>query len=122
MDLSPDYLDDLAERLTRHLGIAFHPTPQATLESRRGMRIGDWAVPLLFDGHASDDDGTLLPVDFVGHALWPHLRAEDPEGGRRRWSCTLPAQVVLAMLEFLTEGEADDDGHWPVADLLRYAA
>lgn len=124
MTVSPDELDDLAERLTQRLGIPFTPTTHGRVVFRDRLRTSDWAVPLLFDGHASRaSDGAILPVDFVGHALWPHLRsATNARSGKTWWTCSLPATAAQAILQELTDSETDDDAAWSVEMLLDASA
>lgn len=120
MTVTPDELDGLAERLTRHLGIPFRPTTKGTVVFRDRLRTTDWAVPLMFDGHAArEDDGAIVPTDFVGHALWPHLRsATQVRTGRQRWTCSLEPHVAQSLLDELASDEPDEDGQWSVEMLV----
>ncbi|MGH9280118.1 MAG: hypothetical protein ACRD12_18715 [Acidimicrobiales bacterium] len=126
----PQRLDYLAEELTRRLGIPFYPAARAIVFRDR-LRITDWAVPLMFDGHARRDDESVIPADFVGHALWPALRPFSNGPGRTWWYCNLSpvaAEAIVATLQeedeypldegwvighdvLLDEAFADDLGH-----------
>src|SRR5215207_10105135 len=87
-------LEDLAENLTRRLGVPFRPNPKGGpgggIAFREALRLTSWSVPLVFDGHAAWDHGSLVPTDFVGHVLWAALRStagrDDP---RPYWHCNL---------------------------------
>src|SRR3990170_596067 len=68
-------LEDLAENLTRRLGVPFTPNKKGGVGFRDPLRLTSWSVPLVFDGHAAWDHGSLVPTDFVGHVLWAALRA-----------------------------------------------
>lgn len=107
----PQHLEDLAEALTRRLGIPFYAGARAVVFRDR-LGITDWAVPLIFDGHARFDGGTVVPVDFAAHALWPALRPRRQGRGPTWWSCNLSPRAAEAILESLAEDEpvALDDG------------
>ena len=83
-------LEDLAENLTRRLGVPFRPNNKGGIGFRDPLRLTSWSVPLVFDGHAAWDHGSLVPKDFVGHVLWAALRStagrDDP---RPYWHCNL---------------------------------
>ena len=110
-------LDDLAEELTRRLSIPFKPGPRGTVVFRQKLRITDWAVPLIFDGHARREREAVIPTDFVGHALWPTLKASRPPAGERRWwQCEMPAGVARAIVESMQDEDEHplDDGVWRI--------
>jgi hypothetical protein len=120
-------LDDLAEELTRRLSIPFAATTSGTIAFRDKLRVTDWAVPLMFDGHVRRDHDTIVPVDFVGHVLWPALRSTRSKNGERPWwHCTLTRQAAEALVEALREEDerADDDGNWVIGRdvLLEHAS
>ena len=102
-------LDDLAEDLTRRLGVPFRPNGKGGIAFREPLRITSWSVPLVFDGHAAWDHGSLIPTDFVGHVLWAHLRStvgrDDP---RPYWHCNLTEGAASAIIEDLTDGDSGD--------------
>ncbi len=102
-------LDDLAENLTRRLGVPFRPNGKGGVGFREPLRITSWSVPLVFDGHAAWDHGSLIPTDFVGHVLWAHLRStvgrDDP---RPYWHCNLTEAAGDAIIEHLTDEDAGD--------------
>ncbi len=102
-------LEDLAENLTRRLGVPFRPNGKGGVGFREPLRITSWSVPLVFDGHAAWDHGSLIPTDFVGHVLWAHLRStvgrDDP---RPYWHCNLTEAAGNAIVEHLTEEDAGD--------------
>jgi len=103
-------LDDLAEELTRHLGIPFRAANNGTVVFRDRLRVTDWAVPLMFDGHAARDHDALIPTDFVGHLLWPALRVT--RGSREErpwWYCTLNLRTAEALVEALREEDQGVD-------------
>ena len=103
----PERLENLAEELTRRLSIPFVATTAGTIVFRDKLRITDWAVPLMFDGHAVRDGDAVIPTDFVGHLLWPALRPVRSGGGERPWwYCTLKPAAAEALAESLRE---DDD-------------
>lgn len=110
-------LEDLAEELTARLGIPFVATTSGTITFRERLRVTDWAVPLIFDGHAVRDDDALIPVDFVGHLLWPALKVSRTRGQARPWwHCVLRGPVAEALVEALRDEEDHpaDDGPWEV--------
>ena len=102
-------LEDLAENLTRRLGVPFRPNPKGGVAFREPLRITSWSVPLVFDGHAAWDHGSLVPTDFVGHVLWAALRStagrDDP---RPYWHCNLPEAAGKAIIEHLTDEDAGE--------------
>jgi hypothetical protein len=102
-------LEDLAENLTRRLGVPFRPNPKGGIAFREPLRLTSWSVPLVFDGHAAWDHGSLVPTDFVGHVLWAALRStaghDDP---RPYWHCNLSPSAAEAIIEHLTEEDAGD--------------
>jgi hypothetical protein len=101
-------LDDLAEELTLKLSIPFTPGGRGTITFRGRLRVTDWAVPLMFDGHAARDHDALVPTDFVGHVLWPTLKASrDGQSERPWWRCTMSVPVAEAILDALR----DEDDH-----------
>lgn len=109
--------DDLAEELTRRLSIPFKPGPHGAIVFRQRLRITDWAVPLIFDGHARRDREAVIPTDFVGQALWPALKATRPAAGERRWwQCEMPAGVAEAIVESMQDEDEHplDDGVWRI--------
>jgi len=109
--------DDLAEELTRRLGIPFTPGQNGTLAFRSRLRITDWAVPLIFDGHAAREREAVVPKDFVGHALWPTLKATRARAGERRWwRCSMPATVAEAIVDAMRDEDEHplDDGVWRI--------
>jgi hypothetical protein len=108
-------LEDLAEDLTRRLGVPFRPNSKGGVSFREPLRITSWSVPLVFDGHAAWDHGSLVPTDFVGHALWAALRStsgrDDP---RPYWHCNLSEHACTAIVEHLA-GEDAGDG-WVIGE------
>jgi hypothetical protein len=102
-------LEDLAENLTRRLGVPFRPNPKGGIAFREPLRLTSWSVPLVFDGHAAWDHGSLVPTDFVGHVLWAALRStsgrDDP---RPYWHCTLSESAGEAIIEHLTDEDSGD--------------
>lgn len=106
---NPQRLEDLAEDLTRRLGVPFRPNPKGGVAFREPLRITSWSVPLVFDGHAAWDHGSLTPTDFVGHVLWAALRStagrDDP---RPHWHCHLTEHACTAVLEHLAEGDSGE--------------
>ena len=110
-------LDDLAEELTRRLSIPFQAGPHRTITFRDRLRVTDWAIPLIFDGHVARDDDALIPLDFVAHALWPTLEADrlTPQA-RPWWRCTMSAPVAVAIVESLRDEDEHplDEGVWKV--------
>ncbi|MGH9264922.1 MAG: hypothetical protein ACRD1D_09530 [Acidimicrobiales bacterium] len=102
-------LDDLAEELTRRLGVPFRPNSKGGIAFRDPLRITSWSVPLVFDGHAAWDHGSLVPTDFVGHVLWAHLRSTvGRDDLRPYWHCNLTVGAAEAIIEHLTEEDAGD--------------
>lgn len=112
---SSEALEDLAEDLTRRLGVPFRPGPKGGIAFREPLRITSWSVPLVFDGHAAWDHGSLVPTDFVGHVLWAALRStsgrDDP---RPYWHCNLTEHGAAAILEHLA-GDDTGDG-WIIGE------
>jgi hypothetical protein len=108
-------LEDLAENLTRRLGVPFRPNNKGGISFREPLRLTSWSVPLVFDGHAAWDHGSLVPTDFVGHVLWAALRAtagrDDP---RPYWHCNLSESAGEALIEHLTDEDAGDG--WVIGD------
>ncbi len=102
-------LEDLAENLTRRLGVPFRPNPKGGIAFREPLRLTSWSVPLVFDGHAAWDHGSLVPTDFVGHVMWAALRStsgrDDP---RPYWHCNLAESAAQAIIEHLTEQDSGD--------------
>ena len=112
-------LEELADELTRRLGIAFQAAGDGNIVFRNRMRITDWAVPLIFDGHAAREREAIVPKDFVGHALWPVLRAyRTGRNERQWWYCNMPPAVADAILDELRGYEDDTDGRaeWVVGE------
>ena len=110
-------LDDLAEELTRRLGIPFRATTNGTVVFRDKLRVTDWAVPLMFDGHVSRDHDALVPMDFVGHLLWPNLRStRGARGDRPWWYCTLAAGVAQTLVDALRDEDErpNDETNWVI--------
>ncbi len=110
-------LEDLAEELTRRLSIPFQATTNGTIVFRDKLRVTDWAVPLMFDGHVKRDHDALVPMDFVGHLLWPALRTSRSKSGERPWwYCTLTAQAAQALVDELRNDDErpNDDGNWVI--------
>ncbi len=108
-------LDDLAEELTRRLGIPFVAAANGTIAFRDRMRITDWAVPLMFDGHAARDQDAIVPTGFVGHLLWPTLHASRTIRRERAWwYCKMNVRTAAAMVEALREDDDHpmDEGGW----------
>lgn len=103
------HLEDLAEELTRRLGIPFTAAARA-IAFRDRLRITDWAVPLMFEGHARRDDDAVIPTDFVGHALWPALRPmRNSRSERSWWYCNLSPTAAEAIIDALQ----DEDEYAP---------
>jgi hypothetical protein len=97
-------LDVLSEELTRRLSIPFRATSEGKIVFRDKLRVTDWAVPLMFDGHVARDQDALVPIDFIGHLLWPALHASRSTRGERPWwYCTLTAKSADALLEALRD-------------------
>ncbi len=108
-------LEDLSEDLTRRLGVPFRPNSKGGVSFREPLRITSWSVPLVFDGHAAWDNGSLVPTDFVGHALWGALRStagrDDP---RPWWHCNLSEHAGEAILDDLVDNDTGDG--WVIGD------
>ncbi len=108
-------LEDLAENLTRRLGVPFRANGKGGVAFREPLRITSWSVPLVFDGHAAWDHGSLVPKDFVGHVLWAALRStagrDDP---RPYWHCNLSEAAANAIVEHLTE--EDGSAGWVIGE------
>ena len=102
-------LEELSENLTRRLGVPFRPNAKGNISFREPLRITSWSVPLVFDGHAAWDHGSLVPTDFVGHVLWAALRStaglDDP---RPYWHCNLTVHAAEAIIEHLTDDDTGD--------------
>jgi hypothetical protein len=114
-----EQLEELADELTRRLGIPFQASTDGTIGFSGKLRVTDWAVPLLFDGHAARDHDSIIPTDFVGHVLWPTLKAV--WSGRKErpwWYCTMQPHVAEALLEELRDDAGDDyeAGAWVVGE------
>ena len=110
-------LDDLAEELTRRLGIPFRGTTNGTVVFRDKLRVTDWAVPLMFDGHVSRDQDALVPMDFVGHLLWPNLRSSRGHHGERPWwYCTLTVAAAEALVDAVRDYDErpNDESNWVI--------
>ncbi len=108
-------LEDLAEDLTRRLGIPFRPNSKGGVAFREPLRITSWSVPLVFDGHAAWDHGSLVPTDFVGHVLWAALRSTSGRDDTRPyWHCNLSEHGCTAILEDLA-GEDAGEG-WVIGE------
>lgn len=92
-------LEDLAEDLTRVLSIPFKATSRGSITFRDPLRVTDWSVPLVFDGHCRLDGG-LIPTTFAGHVLWAALRSsKKADETRAWWTCTLTAAAATAIIE-----------------------
>lgn len=103
------HLEDLAEDLTRRLGVPFRPNSKGGVSFREPLRITSWSVPLVFDGHAAWDHGSLIPTDFVGHVLWAALRSTaGRDDTRPYWHCNLTEHGCTAILESLATNDAGD--------------
>ena len=109
-------LNDLAEDLTRVLNIPFRATARGIV-FREPLRVTDWSVPMIFDGHAAREGDGLVPKDFVGHALFASLRSSSKGGDRRPWwSCTLSTHAAGAIIEAIEDA---GDGGWLIgSDVL----
>ena len=57
MAIKQAQLDDLAEDLTRVLSIPFKATSRGSITFREPLRVTDWSVPLVFDGHCRCSTG-----------------------------------------------------------------
>lgn len=101
-------LDDLAEDVTRVLNIPFGATGRGTIVFREPLRVTDWSVPMIFDGHAAREGDALVPTDFVGHAMFASLRSTAKGGdGRPWWSCTLSEHAARAIVEAVDDTGGD---------------
>ena len=113
-----EHLEDLAEELTRRLSIPFAVTSTGTIVFRDKLRVTDWAVPLMFDGHAARDRDALIPTDFVGYLLWPTLKpSRSSHNDRPWWYCTMKPATAEALLEALREDDDEplvDEGDWVI--------
>lgn len=108
-------LEELAEDLTRRLGIPFRPNAKGGVAFREPLRITSWSVPLVFDGHAAWDHGSLVPTDFVGHVLWAALRSTSGrDDARPFWHCNLSEHGCTAILDHLLGDDAGDG--WVIGD------
>jgi hypothetical protein len=102
-------LEDLAEELTRRLGVPFRPNTKGGVAFREPLRVTSWSVPLVFDGHAAWDHGSLIPTDFVGHVLWAALRSTSGrDDSRPYWHCNLSEHGCRAILEHLAGDDAGE--------------
>ena len=117
MAITTSPLDDLAEDLTRVLNIPFRPTGRGRITFREPLRVTDWSVPMIFDGHAARDGDALVPTDFVGYVLFASLRstAKGSEG-RPWWTCTLSDHAARAIVEAVEQTE--DEGWLIGMDVL----
>lgn len=113
-----EHLEDVAEELTRRLSIPFAATSSGTIAFRDKLRVTDWAVPLMFDGHAARDRDALIPTDFVGYLLWPTLKpSRSGRSERPWWYCSMKRATADALLEALREDDdmpLDDEGDWVI--------
>ena len=112
-------LEDLAEELTRRLGIPFVAAGNGTIAFRNKMRVTDWAVPLMFDGHAARDQDAIIPLDFVGHLLWPTLQSSRATRNERPWwICRMNLRTAAAMVDALREDDEHPlgDGSWVIGE------
>lgn len=102
-------LEELADDLTRRLGVPFRPNGKGGIAFRDPLRLTSWSVPLVFDGHAAWEHGSLVPKDFVGHVLWAALRStvgrDDP---RPYWHCSLSAAAGVAIVDHFSDPDAGD--------------
>lgn len=101
------HLDDLAEDLTRLLSIPFK-AHRGSITFRGPLRVTDWSVPLVFDGHCRLDRGGLIPTTFAGHVLWGSLRSTKKDDDNRPWwTCTLSPAAASAIVESVEVEELD---------------
>ncbi len=101
-------LEDLADDLTRALSIPFKATSKGGIAFRDPLRVTEWSVPLVFDGHARFDRGGLIPATFAGHVLWAGLRSTSKgEDSRPWWNCILTGFAAQAILDSVAEEQAD---------------
>jgi len=99
MAIKQEHLDDLAEDLTRVLSIPFKASSRGSISFRDPLRVTDWSVPLVFDGHCRLDGG-LIPTTFAGHVLWAALRSSrKADETRAWWTCTLTPAAAAAIIE-----------------------
>ncbi len=101
MAITQAHLEDLADELTLVLSIPFKATSRGSITFREPLRVTDWSVPLVFDGHCRLlDKGGLIPTSFAGHVLWAALRASKKDGETRPWwTCTLTEAAATAIIE-----------------------
>ncbi|MEA2827837.1 MAG: hypothetical protein QOG43_2276 [Actinomycetota bacterium] len=100
-------LNDLAEDLTRALSIPFK-AHRGSITFRGPLRVTDWSVPLVFDGHCRLDRGGLIPATFAGHVLWAALRAsKKDEDNRPWWTCNLSPAAASAIVDSVEVEEID---------------
>lgn len=94
--------ESIARDVSNALGIAFESSSGAVAFARP-LRLTEWSVPLIFDGHLAHRGGTLVPADFVGHVLWAGLRkladTPDPDDSRSWWTCELSAFAAQAIVD-----------------------
>ncbi len=103
-------LDDLAEDLTRVLSIPFK-AHKGSITFRSPLRVTDWSVPLVFDGHCRLDRGGLIPTTFAGHVLWAALRSSRKgDDNRPWWTGTLSPAAATAIIESVDVEELDGWG------------
>ncbi len=109
MAIKQAQLEDLAEDLTRLLSIPFKATSRGSITFREPLRVTDWSVPMVFDGHCRLlEQGGLIPTDFAGHVLWAALRSSKKDGETRPWwTCTLTAAAATAIIESVEVEEID---------------
>ena len=117
MAIKQAQLDDLADDLTRVLSIPFKATSRGNIAFRGPMRVTDWSVPLVFDGHCRLDRGGLIPASFAGQVLWAALRAsKKDEDNRPWWTCTLSPAAAAAIVESV---EVEEIEGWAIGiDIL----
>lgn len=112
MPIKQPVLATLAEDLTRVLSIPFKATSRGKISFRDPLRITDWSVPLVFDGHCRLDKGGLVPSTFAGHVLWAALRSSRRDGDARPWwTCNLTAAAAIAIIESV---EAEELEGWSI--------
>jgi hypothetical protein len=116
MAIKKEQLDDLAEELTRALSIPFR-AHRGSITFRGPLRVTDWSVPLVFDGHIRLDRGGLIPTTFAGHVLWAALRAsKKDEDNRPWWTCNLSPAAASAIVESV---EVEEIEGWAIGtDIL----
>ncbi len=99
----------LAAELSAVLQIPFRATTTGVAFDGL-LSLADWSIPLIVEGHLESRQGSLVPVDFVGHALWAGLRpALDPSSGRTQWTCELSIFATLAILDDQFAYDYDED-------------